>query len=64
MYFKRGDVVFHKTEDFGVGCVKDTNRVDKILVEFGTIGKEGYRREWMPSSDVEFALEQDTEREM
>lgn len=25
MNFERGDVVFHKTEDFGVGCVKDTN---------------------------------------
>ena len=63
MIFKLGDIVFHKKEDFGVGCVKDTNEIDKVLVEFGTIGNKGYRREWMPSSDIELALEQEAERE-
>ena len=55
MNFKRGDVVFHKKEDFGVGCVKDTNGVNKVLVEFSTIDKDNYKRDWFPIEDIELA---------
>ena len=41
---RKGDIVFHKEKDLGVGCVKDTNGVDKVLVEFGTIDKDNYKR--------------------
>ena len=52
MEFKLGDIVFHKNKDFGVGCVKDTNGVNKVLVEFGTIDKANYRREWFPMDEI------------
>lgn len=52
MEFKLGDIVFHKNKDLGVGCVKDTNGVNKVLVEFGTIDKENYTRAWFPMDDI------------
>lgn len=55
MNFKLGDIVFHKKENLGVGSVKDTNGVNKVLVEFGTIDKDNYIRDWFSMEDIELA---------
>ena len=55
MNIKLGDIAFNKNENLGVGCVKDTNSVDKVFVEYGTIDKDNYKRDWFPIEDIKLA---------
>lgn len=59
-----GDIVFHTTKDYGVGCVKENNGIDRVLVEFGTIDKPGYIRDWFFIEDLNCELDKTEEIEL